>query len=68
MVYGVRFIQRLYIISTAVRSGRRRFIIIIITMTPFEVEGHEVGSPMIYDEYMVWYMMGIWYGTLWVSE
>ena len=23
---------------------------------------------MVYDEYMVWYMMGIWYGTLWVSE
>ena len=35
--------QRLYIISTAVRSGYRRFIIIIITTTPFEVEGREVG-------------------------
>ena len=44
------------------RSGHRRFVIIIITTTPFEVEGHEVGSPMVYDEYMVWFMMGIWYG------
>ena len=46
----------------AVGSGHRRFIIIIITTTPFEVGGHEVGSLMVYDEYRVWYMMGIWYG------
>ena len=46
----------------AVRSGNRRFIIIIITMAPFEVEGHEVGSRTVYDEYMVRYMMGIWNG------
>ena len=58
----VGFIQRLYVISTAVRSGHRRFIVIIITTTPFEVEGREVGYPTIYDEYMVRYMMGIWYG------
>ena len=47
----VGFIQRSYIISTAVRSGYRRFIIIIITTTSFEVEGREVGVP--------WFMMGI---------
>ena len=51
----VSFIQRSYIISTAVRSGYRWFIIIIITTTPFEVEGREVGVPR--------FMMGIWYGT-----
>ena len=38
----------------------RRFIIIIITMAPFDVEGREVGYPTV--------MMGIWYGTLLVSE
>ena len=51
----------------AVRSGHRRFIIIIITTAPFEVEGHEVGCSTVYevdmvrffDEFMVWYMMGI---------
>ena len=36
----------------------RRFIIIIITTTPFEVEGREVGYPMVYDGYMVWYIVG----------
>ena len=44
------------------RSGYRRFIIIIITTTTFEVEGREVGYPTVYDEYMVRYMKGIWYG------
>ena len=58
----VGFIQRLYVISMAVRSGHQRFIIIIITTTPFEVEGREVGYPTVYDEYMVRYMMGMWYG------
>ena len=83
----VGFIQRLYIISTAVRSilpdgllvvtvscgwfhptviyyfhGRevgitRRFIIIIITTAPFDVEGREVGYPTIYDGYMVRYIV-----------
>ena len=71
----VGFTQRLYIISTVVRlvspngyilfhsrevGFTRRFIIIIITTTPFDVEGREVGYPTI--------MMGIWYGTLLVSE
>ena len=51
-----------YMLSTAVRSSHRRFIIIIITTTPFEVEDREVGYPTSYDEYMVRYMMGIWYG------
>ena len=36
----------------------RRFIIIIITTTPFEVEGHEVGYPTVYDGYMVRYIVG----------
>ena len=60
--HEVGFIQWLYVISTAVRSGHQRFIIIIITTTPFEVEGREVGYPTVYDEYMVRYMMGMWYG------
>ena len=55
--------QRLYIISTAVRSGLPDgslsciiiIIIIIITTTPFDVEGREVGVPR--------FMMVIWYGT-----
>ena len=55
----VGFIQRSYIISTAVRSGlpdgSSSCIIIIITKTPFDVEGREVGVPRS--------MMGIWYGT-----
>ena len=56
----VGFIQRSYIISTAVRSGlpdgsSSCIIIIIITMTPFDVEGPEVGVPR--------FMMVIWYGT-----
>ena len=37
------------------RSGHRRFIIIIITTTPFYVKGREVGVPR--------FMTGIWYGT-----
>ena len=45
----VGFIQRSYIISTAVRSGlpddSTSCIIIIITTTPFYVEGREVGVP-----------------------
>ena len=36
----------------------RRFIIIIITMTPFDVGGREVGRPTIYEGYMVWYIVG----------
>ena len=57
----VGFIQRSYIISTAVRSGlpdgsSSCIIIIIITTTPFNVEGCEVGVPR--------FMMIIWYGTL----
>ena len=55
----VGFIQRSYIIPTTVRSGlpdgSSSCIIIIITTTPFDVEGREVGVPR--------YMMGIWYGT-----
>ena len=55
----VGFIQWSYIISTAVRSGlpdgSSSCIIIIITTTPFDVEGREVGVPRS--------MMGIWYGT-----
>ena len=55
----VGFILRSYIISTTVRSGlpdgSSSCIIIIITTTPFDVEGREVGVPR--------YMMGIWYST-----
>ena len=56
----VGFIQQLYIISTAVRSGlpdgsSSCIIIIIITMTPFDIEGREVGVPR--------FIMVIWYGT-----
>ena len=55
----VGFIQRSYIISTAVRSGlpdgSSSCIIIIITTTPFNVEGSEVVVPR--------FMIGIWYGT-----
>ena len=58
----VGYIQRLYIISTAVRSGHRRFILIIITTAPFEVEGREVGCSTVYEVYMVRFMMSIWYG------
>ena len=36
-------------------------------MTPFEVEGREVGYFTVYDGYMVRFMKGIWYGTLLVS-
>ena len=39
---------------------RRFIIIIIITTTPFDVEGREVGYPTV--------MMSTWYGTLLVSE
>ena len=57
--HGVGFIQRSYNISTAMRSGlpngSSSCIIIIITTTPFDVEGREVGVPRS--------MMGIWYGT-----
>ena len=35
----------------------RRFIIIIITTTPFDVEGREVGYPTVYDGYMVQYIV-----------
>ena len=45
----------------AVRSGHRRFIIIIITTAPFEVEGREVGCSTVYEVYMVRFMMSIWY-------
>ena len=55
----VGFIQRLYIIFTAVRSGlpdgSSSCIIIIITTTPFDVEGRVVGVPR--------FMMIIWYDT-----
>ena len=87
----VGFIQRLYIISTAVRSGlpdrfitlvlprfvrlvssngyiyyfhdrevgfTRRFIIIIIITSPFEVEGREVGVSHGLCGYMVRYIVG----------
>ena len=37
----------------------RWFIIIIITMTPFEVEGREVEYPTVYEGYMVWYIVGV---------
>ena len=56
----VGFIQRSYIISTVVRSGlpdgSSSCIIIIITTTPFDVKGREVGVPR--------FMKCIWYGTL----
>ena len=56
----VGFIQRSYIISTAVRSGlpdgSSSCINIIITTRPFYVESREVSVPR--------FMMGIWYGTL----
>ena len=75
----VGLIQQLYIISTAVRSGlpdgsSSCIIIIIITTTPFDVEGREVGVPrfimviwygtslvygMVHRWYMVWYIVGI---------
>ena len=48
------------------RSGHRRFIIIIITTAPFEVESREVGCSTVYEVYMVWFMMSIWYGICWV--
>ena len=35
----------------------RRFIIIIITTIPFEVEGREVGYLTVYEGYMVWYIV-----------
>ena len=41
------------------RLGFRRFIIIIITTTPFEVEGREVGSPTVYEVYMVRYIVSL---------
>ena len=41
-----------------VRSSHRRFIFIIFTTTPFEVEGREVGCPMVYEVYMVRYIVG----------
>ena len=37
----------------------RRFIIIIITTAPFEVEGREVGYPTVYEGYMVWYIVSV---------
>ena len=46
------------IIENFVRSGHRWFIIIIITTTPFEVEGREVGCPTVYEVYMVRYIVG----------
>ena len=58
-MHEVGYIQRLYIISTAVRSGHRRFIIIIITTAPFEVEGREVGCSTVYEVYIVRFMMSI---------
>ena len=68
----VGFIQRSYIISTAVRSGLPDgsssciIIIIIITTIPYDVEGREVGVPQFmmviwYDTSLVYGMMGIWY-------
>ena len=42
------------------RSGHRLFIIIIIITTPFEVEGREVGSPTVYEGYMVRYIVGFY--------
>ena len=36
----------------------RRFIIDIITTTPLEVEGREVGYSTVYERYIVWYMVG----------
>ena len=44
------------------RSGYRRFIIVITTTTPFEVKGHNAGCPMAYEVYMVQFLMSIWYG------
>ena len=35
----------------------RWFIIIIITTTPIDVEGRKVGYPMVYDGYMVRYIV-----------
>ena len=53
--HEVGFIQRSYIISTAVRSGlpdgSSSCTIIIITTTPFDVKSREVGVP--------WSMIGI---------
>ena len=40
------------------RSGHRRIIIIIITTTPFEVEGREVGCPTVYEGYIARYIVG----------
>ena len=42
-------------IGSEVGFTRRFIIIIIITTTPFDVEGREVSIP--------WFMIGIWYGT-----
>ena len=68
----VGFIQQAYIISTAVWSSLPNgsspciIIIIIITTTPFNVEGREVGVPRFmmviwYGTSLVYGMMGIWY-------
>ena len=35
----------------------QRFIIIIITTAPFDVESREVGYPTVYDGYMVRYIV-----------
>ena len=45
--------------SREVGFTRRFIIIIIITTTPFEVEGREVGYPTVYEGYIVWYIVGV---------
>ena len=51
--------EGLIVCHGVVRSGLPdRFIIIIITTTPIDVEGREVGYPTVYDGYMVQYIVG----------
>ena len=53
----VGFIQRLYIISTVVRSGLPTVYYYYCYHGSFRCWGREVGYPMVYDGYMVRYIV-----------
>ena len=56
--HDVEITQRFISFHGVVRSSLLdRFIIIIITTMPIDVEGREVGYPTVYDGYMVRYML-----------
>ena len=57
-----RFIVIIYYFHGREVGFTRRCIITIITTTPFDVEGREVGIPRFMMG--IWYIVGIWYGTL----